>query len=146
VVKSRRFTSGWSGVRFSPWVQYMFISKQNRGHHVCCDCLQPGCSYCDGDGSITRHRNEKLEKFMEQMTNTEKLSLNDIKKMLYKQNPVAHIKYVRKGHIYYNTSIDNEGTTQFINFEIPVSDMGDADFFPEMSGKLLIRWIILNNQ
>jgi hypothetical protein len=125
----------------------MFTSKQNRGHHVCCDCLQPGCSYCDSDGSITRHRNEKLEKFMEQITNTEKLSLNDTKKMLYKQNPIAHLRCIRKGCAYYGAIVVDElEHDHSINFEIPISDMGDADFYSQMAGKLLIRWIILSNE
>lgn len=28
---------------------------------VMCDCMQPGCGYCDRDGSITRHHKNKLD-------------------------------------------------------------------------------------
>lgn len=62
---------------------------------------------------------------------------NEIKKVLYKENPKAKMIHIRGGNAYYTceTSI---GT---IVFEVPVSDMGDADFYPEMDGKFLIRWV-----
>lgn len=62
---------------------------------------------------------------------------NDIKKALYKQNPTATLTFIRKGTAYYETQIE-EGT---IRFEVPVSDMGDADFGVNIEAKLLIRWI-----
>jgi hypothetical protein len=71
--------------------------------------------------------------------------LNDIKKSLYKEKPVAKFEYIRKGKAYYTTwaSYENESIDTRITFEIPVNDMGDADFLPEMDAKLLIRWIML---
>lgn len=68
---------------------------------------------------------------------------NEIKKALYKQNPTAKLDYIRKGKAYYNTIVEdvNAGSV-FIKFEIPVEDMGDADFGVEMESKLLQRWII----
>ena len=68
---------------------------------------------------------------------------NEIKKALYKQNPKAVLDYIRKGKAYYNTTVEdvNEGSV-FIKFEIPVEDMGDADFGVEMESKLLQRWIM----
>ena len=63
---------------------------------------------------------------------------NEIKKSLYKQNPKATLDYIRKGYAYYFTVLE-DGTK--INFEIPISDMGDADFFSHMDSKLLTRWI-----
>jgi hypothetical protein len=69
---------------------------------------------------------------------------NEIKKLLYRQNPKATFDYIRKGHAYYTTTVDDptEGC-KFVKFEIPVSDMGDADFFDKMDAKHLIRWILI---
>jgi hypothetical protein len=64
---------------------------------------------------------------------------NEIKKALYKQNPKATLDYIRKGNAYYFTVLE-DGTR--INFEVPVSDMGDADFLAHMDSKLLNRWIV----
>lgn len=63
---------------------------------------------------------------------------DQIKKTLYKEKPVAKLEFIRKGSAYYKASTSNGD----VNFEIPVSDMGDADFFPEMDAKLLNRWIV----
>ena len=72
-----------------------------------------------------------------------KLTINDIKKSLYKQNPIAKLLYVRKGSGYYETTIEDVTLgSVYIQFRVPVDDMGDADFFPTMESKLLIRWII----
>lgn len=68
---------------------------------------------------------------------------NEIKKALYKQNPRAELKYLRKGNAYYVTIIQNDNFEPIeIRFEIPVTDMGDADFECMMDAKLLIRWIV----
>ena len=63
---------------------------------------------------------------------------NDIKKLLYKEKPNAHIQFVRKGIVYYYADLEEMG----VHFQVPVEDMGDADFLPIMEGKLLIRWIV----
>lgn len=63
--------------------------------------------------------------------------INNIKKLLYKENPKAILDYIRNGKAYYTTQVGD--TT--IKFEIPVEDMGSADFFPEMDSKFLNRWI-----
>jgi hypothetical protein len=62
---------------------------------------------------------------------------NEIKKDLYKQKPKARLRFIRKGVAYYYADLKE----QTVNFEVPVDDMGDADFNVEMEGKLLIRWI-----
>lgn len=62
----------------------------------------------------------------------------EIKKALYKEKPTAQLKFIRKGVVYYYTQLSN-GT--FIDFQVPVDDMGDADFYTEMDAKLLNRWI-----
>ena len=64
---------------------------------------------------------------------------NEIKKALYKHNPIAYFKFIRKGVAYYETMLYNEIE---IRFEIPISDMGDADFHRQMDSKLLNRWIM----
>ena len=69
------------------------------------------------------------------------MTKNEIKKDLYKQNPKALFKYIRKNVAFYETKLENGSD---VLFEIPVVDMGDADFFQEMEGKYLIRWIAVN--
>tara|TARA_R110000822_G_C15041009_1_gene465317 strand:- start:28 stop:246 length:219 start_codon:yes stop_codon:yes gene_type:complete len=71
------------------------------------------------------------------MNNTE------IKKALYKQKPIAKLQFIRVGVAYYKTLVkDNEGNENFIQFQVPVKDMGDADYFPDMDAKLLNRYIV----
>jgi hypothetical protein len=67
------------------------------------------------------------------------MELNDIKKGLYKFKPIAKFRFIRKGVAYYSTFLADE---YFVHFQIPVEDMGDADFCYEMDAKLLIRWIV----
>ncbi len=62
----------------------------------------------------------------------------EIMKVLYKNKPQASLRFIRKGVAYYFTVVDE----QEINFEIPVEDMGDADFFSGMEAKHLNRWIV----
>jgi len=70
------------------------------------------------------------------MTNTE------IKKALYKQKPIANLKFIRVGVAYYETVVtDEDGMKQIVEFQVPVDDMGDADYFPIMDAKLLNRYI-----
>ena len=66
------------------------------------------------------------------------MTKNEIKKLLYKQKPDAHFKYIRKGSAYYYADLNEKR----IQFEIPVNDMGDADFGRTMEAKLLNRWIV----
>ena len=71
---------------------------------------------------------------------------NEIKKALYNQNPTADFQYIRKGKAIYSVklNVDNifgmNGIVVF--FEIPVEDMGDADFGLRMEAKLLQRWMM----
>lgn len=71
---------------------------------------------------------------------------NDIKKALYKQNPIADFQYIRKGKAIYSTKISVDGiegiTGIVVFFEVPIEDMGDADFGRTMEAKLLQRWIM----
>jgi hypothetical protein len=66
------------------------------------------------------------------------MNITEIKKELYKKKPEASLRYIRKGVAYYYADLE----TVRVNFEIPVSDMGDADFTPRMDAKLLNRWIV----
>lgn len=67
--------------------------------------------------------------------------INEIKKELLKNKPTAFFNYIRKGNAYYHCEIDNKN----IWFEIPVVDMGDADFGSTMPSNLLLRWIYDTN-
>lgn len=62
---------------------------------------------------------------------------NEIKKLLYISKPTAEFLYIRKGSAFYKTIVNDV----HVMFNVPVSDMGDADFLPQMDAKLLIRWI-----
>lgn len=64
--------------------------------------------------------------------------LNEIKKELYRQKPVAYLVKIYQGVIYYTANIDSGP----VNFEVPVSDLGDASFEAQMDAKLLIRWLV----
>jgi hypothetical protein len=64
---------------------------------------------------------------------------NEIKKALYKENPIANIVSVTKDGINYATVINDNYS---VYFRIPFNDIGDAKFEPHMDGKYLIRWII----
>lgn len=66
------------------------------------------------------------------------MTTTELKKELYKQKPDASIRFIRKGVAYYYADLDQER----VNFEVPVDDMGDADFLPTMDAKLLNRWIV----
>ena len=90
------------------------------------------------------------------------MELNEVKKKLYLQKPTAHFKYIRMGVAYYeclvkgkeldsdigyHAPITEDGKAYeaiTIAFEIPVNDMGTADFLPTMEAKLLNRWIVIN--
>jgi len=65
----------------------------------------------------------------------------EIKKALYRLNPPAFLSKIRMGIAYYHAFID-DGDEDPVEFEVPVSDMGDADFEPTMKAKHLIRWIV----
>lgn len=72
------------------------------------------------------------------------MTKNEIKKAIYKQKPKATFEKIRLNNAYYTAYIETPSGehSRCIRFEIPVSDMGDADFLPVMEGKLLNRWIV----
>jgi hypothetical protein len=69
------------------------------------------------------------------------MELNEIKKALYKENPHAVLKMVRRGVAYYSAHLVSNDLV--VQFQVPVEDMGDADFLSSMDSKLLIRWITI---
>jgi hypothetical protein len=68
---------------------------------------------------------------------------NEIKKELYKQKPMATLNFIRKGVAHYSTILNDENgiDSTSVHFEVPIEDMGDADFFAHMDAKLLIRYL-----
>ena len=62
---------------------------------------------------------------------------NELKKILYRVKPLAHLLYIRKGKVYYSCVVNDI----HMSFEVPVEDMGDADYFPTMNAHLLIRYL-----
>jgi hypothetical protein len=73
------------------------------------------------------------------------MELNEIKKILYKEKPVAIFEYADKTGIYYylGLEIPGENTERFIiMFRVPFSDLGDAKFINQMPAQLLIRYIV----
>ncbi len=68
------------------------------------------------------------------------MSINEIKKELYKQNPEAILDFIDNGCPSYHAVL-NDGT--WVNFHIPTSDLKDTRFYPKMEAKYLIRWLCL---
>lgn len=68
------------------------------------------------------------------------MNTNELKKLIYKDNPAAILIYVRKGRVLYRARIGEEGTN--VTFDIPVEEMGDAQFDNYMDAKLLLRWLV----
>lgn len=75
------------------------------------------------------------------------MDLNTVKKEILKQKPTAFLGYIRKGNAYYKAEIEGEKNKYVkVLFEVPVTDMGDADFTPMMEAKLMNRWILNTDQ
>ena len=72
------------------------------------------------------------------------MSNNEIKKDLYRKKPTAFFQYCRGGHLHYISKIKSDIDYQ-VFFEVPVEDIEDATFYPEMPGYLLIRYISDSN-
>ena len=74
------------------------------------------------------------------------MELNQIKKLLYKEKPIAErwstevmgmSKQVLSYYYLANISIGE------VKFQVPVEEMGDVEFKQYEPAQLLIRWIIL---
>lgn len=72
------------------------------------------------------------------------MTINEIKKLLYKEKPVAYFQEILKGVAYYRTCVAmGEWEDPIcVYFQIPISDMGDACFSERMDAQLLNRWIV----
>lgn len=64
--------------------------------------------------------------------------LNEIKKNLYKFNPLAYLITIDKNGIHYACTIDSG---EKLTFSIPFNDIGEAKFNTSMESKHLIRYI-----
>jgi len=64
----------------------------------------------------------------------------ELRKIFYKEKTFAYLTKIRKGLAYYKAEVGEE---QY-KFIIPMSDMGDADFFFAMQASHLFRWIQVN--
>lgn len=74
------------------------------------------------------------------------MELNEIKKLLYKENPPAFLENVRKDGILYISQVgasaerSDEGIT--FRFRVPLTELGETIWSPRVDAKLLIRYII----
>lgn len=72
--------------------------------------------------------------------------MNEIKKELYRIKPMAFFQRMNREFVHYQTKflpmnvLPAEEMT--INFQIPISDIGEAEFGEVMPAQLLIRWIV----
>ena len=74
------------------------------------------------------------------------MNKTEIKKALYKQKPIAEFNCIIGTTLYYKTKVrsdDKIPTTFNVDFAIPVEEIGDAVFYKEMDGKLLNRYIVV---
>lgn len=68
----------------------------------------------------------------------------EIKKELYKQKPKALFQRIIKGYAIYMT--DQLKPYLFdIYFNVPLDDIGETAFYPEMEAHLLIRYLVFND-
>lgn len=68
------------------------------------------------------------------------MTLNELKKILYKEKPTAKLLSVNRTGIKYTTEIA-EGPAP-VNFFVPMVDIGDGEFMSEMPAQLLIRYLV----
>lgn len=64
---------------------------------------------------------------------------NTIKKLLYKEKPIATKQNDSTDDHYNYTAMCSLGRVYFI---VPVEDMGNLEFEDKISAQLLIRWLI----
>ena len=71
------------------------------------------------------------------------MTLNEIKKALYRQKPAAYrqLDELNGDWCYYTTVVGLDNKPLDVHFIVPRIDMGDAMFGNEMPAQLLIRWI-----
>lgn len=67
-----------------------------------------------------------------------KEELNEVKKMLYKEKPIATLNSKSTIKYYYSAVLESGYHVFFI---VPIDDMGEHEFTDQMPAQLLIRWI-----
>lgn len=73
-------------------------------------------------------------------------TLNEVKKLLYKEKPSAILSEIREGIAYYSAHISTRSESDelieiIVDFKVPVSDMGNASFRVSMESQHLLRWL-----
>ena len=68
------------------------------------------------------------------------MDINEIKKALYREKPNAFLNSPETDEIWKYRAWLADGT--LINFEVPISDMGENKFEELESAQLLIRWLV----
>lgn len=66
------------------------------------------------------------------------MELNELKKKLYKEQPIAKLYEVRRDGIVYTTYFGEDTVT----FLVPLDEVGDVIWERDMPAKLLIRYIV----
>jgi len=66
------------------------------------------------------------------------LTLNEIKKGLYKEAPTAVFNNVTKDGILYSAELYDK----ILYFRVPLSEVGDVAWTDKQEAKLLIRYIV----
>jgi hypothetical protein len=74
------------------------------------------------------------------------MTINDIKKALYKEKPTAHLQHVRKIGVsvalVYLCHLRGEDLSADLVFDVPVAELTDGLFGKEMPAQLLIRYMV----
>lgn len=68
------------------------------------------------------------------------MNLNDVKKILYKEKPIAH-RVATQGVNWEIWFYQAHMKGLSVSFAVPESDMGEKLFEKEIPAQLLIRWI-----
>lgn len=66
------------------------------------------------------------------------MTLNEIKKSLYKQKPIAHKLHTGPFNYEYYCILDNK---ERVYFSVPMTEMGQYVFQEQEPAQHLIRWI-----
>ena len=67
------------------------------------------------------------------------MTINEIKKELYRQKPIAKRTAEYPAFHSYQAELED---SKLVIFDVPLDEMGDTIFEEEMPAQLLIRWMI----
>ncbi len=74
------------------------------------------------------------------------MELNEIKKILYKEKPLAIFEKATRDTLMYRSTVKkNQDEDMDLYFVIPISDIGDAVFERFMEAQFLIRYIAIHS-